>query len=79
VASREFLAQCYSQAIDDYLLRLIEAAHQHGKDVSMLVGSIAQGEQWIQAGAKIICYSSEVEILRPGIMQATTRLHAVRA
>jgi 2-keto-3-deoxy-L-rhamnonate aldolase RhmA len=67
------------KVIDEYRLRLIEAAGRHGKDVSMLVGSIEQGEQWIRAGAKIICYSSEVEILRRGIMEAATRLHAVRS
>ena len=58
------------KVIDEYRTRLIEAAARHGKDVSMLVGSIEQGEQWIRAGAKIICYSSEVEILRRGIMEA---------
>jgi 2-keto-3-deoxy-L-rhamnonate aldolase RhmA len=67
-----------AKVIDDYRTRLIEAAQRHGKDVSMLVGSIEQGEQWIRAGAKIICYSSEVEILRRGIMEAATRLHAVK-
>jgi 2-keto-3-deoxy-L-rhamnonate aldolase RhmA len=66
------------KVIDEYRTRLIEAAARHGKDVSMLVGSIEQGEQWIRAGAKIICYSSEVEILRRGIMEAAKRLHAVR-
>ncbi|MEE9149109.1 MAG: aldolase/citrate lyase family protein [Candidatus Tectomicrobia bacterium] len=66
------------QVINDYRTRLIEAAKRHGKDVSMLVGSIEQGEQWIRAGAKIICYSSEVDILRRGIMEAADRLHAVR-
>ena len=44
----------------------------------MLVGSIEQGEQWSRAGTKIICYSSEVEILRRGLMEAAKRLHAVR-
>jgi 2-keto-3-deoxy-L-rhamnonate aldolase RhmA len=67
------------KVIDEYRLRLIEAAGRHGKDVSMLVGSIEQGEQWIRAGAKIICYSNEVEILRRGIMEAARRLHAVRS
>jgi 2-keto-3-deoxy-L-rhamnonate aldolase RhmA len=66
------------KVIDEYRTRLIEAARRHGKDVSMLVGSIEQGEQWIRAGAKIICYSSEVEILRRGIMEAAKRLHAVK-
>ncbi len=67
-----------AKVIDEYRTRLIEAAKRHGKDVSMLVGSIDQGEQWIQAGAKIICYSSEVDILRRGLMEAADRLHAVR-
>jgi 2-keto-3-deoxy-L-rhamnonate aldolase RhmA len=67
------------KVIDEYRLRLIDAGGRHGKEVSMLVGSIEQGEQWIRAGAKIICYSSEVEILRRGIMEAATRLHAVSA
>jgi 2-keto-3-deoxy-L-rhamnonate aldolase RhmA len=67
-----------AKVIDDYRTRLIEAAGRHGKDVSMLVGSIEQGERWIRAGAKIICYSSEVDILRRGIMEAADRLHAVR-
>jgi 2-keto-3-deoxy-L-rhamnonate aldolase RhmA len=67
------------KVIDEYRLRLIEAAGRHSKDVSMLVSSIEQGEQWIRAGAKIICYSSEVEILRRGIMEAAIRLHTVRS
>jgi hypothetical protein len=46
--------------------------------MSMLMGSIEQGEQWSRDGAKIICYSNEVEILRRSIMEAATRLHAVR-
>ena len=66
-----------AKVIDEYRTQLIDAARRHGKDVSMLVGSIEQGEQWIRAGAKIICYSSEVEILRRGIKEATNRLHAV--
>ncbi|PON15300.1 hypothetical protein C2W62_24570 [Candidatus Entotheonella serta] len=66
-----------AKVIDDYRTRLIEAAQRHGLDVSMLVGSIEQGEQWIRAGAKIICYSSEIDILRRGIMEAATRFHAV--
>jgi len=66
------------KVLNEYRLQLIEAAKRHGKDVSMLVGSIEQGEQWIRAGVKIICYASEVEILRRGIMEAATRLHAVK-
>src|SRR5262245_54364656 len=64
--------------IDEYRTRMIEAAARHGNDVARPVGSIEQGGQWIRAGAKIICYSSEVEILRRGIMEAAQRLHAVK-
>jgi 2-keto-3-deoxy-L-rhamnonate aldolase RhmA len=66
-----------NKVIDEYRTRLIAAAGRHGKEVSMPVGSIEQGEQRVRAGAKIICDSSEVEILRRGIMEAATRLHAV--
>ncbi len=65
-----------ARVIDEYRARLIEAAGRHGKDVSMLVGSLEQGEQWIRAGARIICYSSEVDILARGFEEAATRLRA---
>ena len=60
------------KVIDAYRTRLIEAAGRHGKDVSMLVGSIEQGEQWIRAGAKIICYSR-----RRGMPDADVTVRAI--
>ena len=66
------------EVMNEYRTRLIEAARRYGKDVSMLVGSLEQGEHWIRAGAKIICYSSEVEILRRSIAETAKRLHAVK-
>jgi 2-keto-3-deoxy-L-rhamnonate aldolase RhmA len=65
--------------LDAYRLRLIEAAGRHGTEVSMLGGSLAQGEPWIRAGAKIIGDASEVESLRRGLKEAATWLHAVRS
>jgi 2-keto-3-deoxy-L-rhamnonate aldolase RhmA len=65
-----------AKVIDEYRTRLIEGAVKHGKQVSMLVSSIEQGEQWIKAGAKIICYSSEVEMLSRGMAEGAERLHA---
>jgi len=68
-----------AKVIDEYRTRLIEGAIKHGKQVSMLVSSIEQGEQWIKAGAKIICYSSEVDLLSRGMAEGATALHAAAA
>jgi 2-keto-3-deoxy-L-rhamnonate aldolase RhmA len=65
-----------SRVIDDHRLRLIDAAHKHGKDVAMLVQTLDEAERWIAAGAKIIAYSSDVAILRAGYVAASQRLHS---
>lgn len=65
-----------ARVIDDYRSRLIEAAKRHGKDVSMLVQTLEQGQQWMRAGARIICYASEVDILYRGFSDAAQRLSA---
>ena len=67
------------KVIDEYRTRLIEAAAATRQGCLDAGGLYRAGpEQWIRAGAKIICYSSEVEILRRGIMEAAKRLHAVK-
>jgi 2-keto-3-deoxy-L-rhamnonate aldolase RhmA len=63
------------QVIEEHRKRLADAAHRHGKDVAMLVQSVEQAEHWIQAGAKLIVYSSEVEVLHNGFASVARRLH----
>jgi len=64
------------QVIDEYRMRLIEAARKHGKDVAMLVQSLDEAKRWIQAGAKIIVYASEVGILKEGFTKIAKELHS---
>ncbi|MFW6174609.1 MAG: HpcH/HpaI aldolase family protein [Chloroflexota bacterium] len=56
--------------IDEYRNRLLEAAERHGKDASFLVQSPEQARQWIGRGVKLICYSSEVDVLRRAYVTA---------
>jgi 2-keto-3-deoxy-L-rhamnonate aldolase RhmA len=62
------------RVIDEHRMRLIEAARRHGKDVAMLVQTLDEAERWIEAGAKIIAYSTDVAILRSGYQAAVKRL-----
>jgi 2-keto-3-deoxy-L-rhamnonate aldolase RhmA len=63
-----------SEVIDEYRLRLIAAARAHNKHVAMLVDTIEQAQRWIEAGARIIAYSSDVAVLRAGYAEAVHRL-----
>jgi 2-keto-3-deoxy-L-rhamnonate aldolase RhmA len=62
------------RVIDEHRMRLIEAAHRHGKDVAMLVQTLDEAEKWIEAGAKIIAYSSDAAVLRNGYLEAAKRM-----
>ena len=66
------------KVIDDYRTRLIEAARRPGKEVSMLVGFDRTGRAVDPRRGEDHLLFSEVEILRRGIMEAATRLHAVK-
>jgi 2-keto-3-deoxy-L-rhamnonate aldolase RhmA len=61
--------------LDDYRQRLIAAARAHGKQVAMLVDTVAEAQRWIEAGVQLIAYSSDVAILRSGYAAAVRQLH----
>jgi 2-keto-3-deoxy-L-rhamnonate aldolase RhmA len=63
-----------AKVIDEHRMILIEAAKKHGKDVAMLVPTLEEAERWIAAGVKIIAYSSDVDILAKGMVEAAQRL-----
>jgi 2-keto-3-deoxy-L-rhamnonate aldolase RhmA len=67
-----------ARVVDEHRDRLIAAANKHGKDVAMLVQTLDEAERWLQAGAKIIAYSSDVSILRSGYAAAVKRLRPGR-
>jgi 2-keto-3-deoxy-L-rhamnonate aldolase RhmA len=64
-----------AQVLDEHRLRLIEAPTRHAKQVAMLVDTLDEAERWIQAGVRIIAYSSDVAVLRSAYAAAARRLH----
>jgi 2-keto-3-deoxy-L-rhamnonate aldolase RhmA len=65
-----------ADVLDEHRQRLIAAAAAHGKQVAMLVDTVEDAERWIEAGVRIIAYSSDVAILRSGYAAAVQRLRA---
>lgn len=63
-----------SRVIDEHRERMIEAALKHGKDVAMLVPSVAEARRWMERGVKIIVISDDAEILRRGIAAIVDQL-----
>jgi 2-keto-3-deoxy-L-rhamnonate aldolase RhmA len=63
-----------NEVLDEHRHRLIAAAARHGKHVAMLVDTVEEAERWIQAGVRLIAYSSDVAVLRSGYASVTSRL-----
>jgi 2-keto-3-deoxy-L-rhamnonate aldolase RhmA len=66
-----------ARVIDEHRQRLLDAAARHGKDVAMLVPTLEQAERWLEAGVKIIAYSSEVAVIHQAYAAAVKRLQSV--
>jgi 2-keto-3-deoxy-L-rhamnonate aldolase RhmA len=60
--------------LDEHRHRLIAAARAHDKHAAMLVDTLEEAERWIEAGVRIIAYSSDVAILRSSYATAAQRL-----
>jgi 2-keto-3-deoxy-L-rhamnonate aldolase RhmA len=63
-----------SAVLDEHRQRLIAAAQAHGKHVAMLVDTVDEARRWIDAGARIIAYSSDVAVLRTAYASAVHQL-----
>ncbi|HEX8967941.1 MAG TPA: aldolase/citrate lyase family protein [Chloroflexota bacterium] len=50
--------------LDEHRQRLIAAARAHGKHTALLVDTVDEARRWIDAGASIIAFSSDVVVLR---------------
>ena len=59
-----------SEALDEYRYRVVEAAKKYGKASAMLASTPAQAKKWVDAGAQLLGYSSEVGVLQDGFRQA---------
>jgi len=63
-----------AEVLDEHRYRMTESALKHGKDVAMRVETVAQAKQWIEAGAKLLSYSSDVAVLKGGFRTAMSEL-----
>ncbi len=65
--------------LDEHRHRLIAAAQKHGKHVAMLVDTVDAAQRWIDAGVRIIAYSSDVAVMRSAYAAAIRHLQPQRS
>lgn len=59
-----------ARIMDEKRNQILAAARKHGKTCAMLVSSPEQLRQWREAGALLLAYSSDVEVLHGGFSRA---------
>jgi 2-keto-3-deoxy-L-rhamnonate aldolase RhmA len=59
-----------ARILDEKRNLILAAARKHGKTCAMLVSSAEQLDQWRKAGALLLAYSSDVEMLHGGFSAA---------
>lgn len=63
-----------ARVLDEKRDLIVAAARKHGKTCAMMVSSAEQARQWKDAGALLLVYSSDVEMLQSGFRQAVARI-----
>jgi 2-keto-3-deoxy-L-rhamnonate aldolase RhmA len=63
-----------ARALDEKRDLILAAAKKYGKTCSMLVASAEQARQWKEAGALLLVYWSDVEMLHHGFSQALSKI-----
>ena len=63
-----------ARALDEKRDRIIAAAQKHGKTSAMLVNSKEQAAQWKAAGALLLVYLSDVEVMLQGFKAAMAQI-----
>lgn len=69
-----FGAPNQAKVLDEKRDLILAAAKKHGKTTAMLVNSFEQMQQWRDAGALLLAYSSDVEVLHQGFAAAMKRI-----
>jgi 2-keto-3-deoxy-L-rhamnonate aldolase RhmA len=62
------------RVLDEKRNLILAAAKKHGKTCAMLCSSQEQAQQWKQAGALLLAYSSDSEVLHGAYSQAIARI-----
>jgi len=65
-----------ARVMDQMRDRVLAAARKHGKTCAMLCATPAQVKQWKDAGALLLAYASEIEVLHAAFSKAMTELKA---
>jgi 2-dehydro-3-deoxyglucarate aldolase/4-hydroxy-2-oxoheptanedioate aldolase len=60
--------------LDEKRNLILAAAKKHGKTCAMLVSSAAQARQWKEAGALLLAYSSDADVLHGGFSRAMAEI-----
>jgi 2-keto-3-deoxy-L-rhamnonate aldolase RhmA len=63
-----------SRVLDEKRDLILAAANKHGKTCAMLVTSAEQGRQWKDAGALLLAYASDVDVLHSGFSRAMAEI-----
>ena len=63
-----------SRVLDEKRNLILAAARKHGKTCAMLCSNHEQAQQWKEAGALILAYSSDSEVLHTAYRQAISRI-----
>lgn len=63
-----------ARVLDEKRNLILEAARKHGKTCAMLVSSAEQLDQWRKAGALLLAYSSDVDMLHSGFSAAMKKM-----
>ncbi|HVZ13563.1 MAG TPA: aldolase/citrate lyase family protein [Bauldia sp.] len=63
-----------TRILDEKRELMLAAARRHGKTCAMLVSSAEQADKWRAAGALLLAYSSDTEVLSSGFRSAMQRL-----
>jgi 2-keto-3-deoxy-L-rhamnonate aldolase RhmA len=69
-----FGAPDQAKVLDEKRDLILAAAKKHGKTCAMLASSFEQVQQWKQAGALLLAYSSDADVLHGGFSQAMKRI-----
>jgi 2-keto-3-deoxy-L-rhamnonate aldolase RhmA len=65
-----------ARALDEKRDLILAAARRHGKTCSMLVATAEQAQQWKEAGALLLVYLSDAEMLHGGFSRAMAGIRA---
>lgn len=63
-----------ARVLDEKRNLILAAAKKHGKTCAMLCSSHEQAQQWKSAGALLLAYSSDTEVLQGAYSQAIARI-----